>query len=181
MADTPTLAQFFTGWAEDGLSKDGLPHYRETVKIRLSRPPYLKLEREATEADFEEYSGPYALFQKEQQAKKKTPPSAGFPLVLWAAVSAAELQMLSARDVFTIEQLAKLSGRGANDGMPGELRDLADRAKKMIELSKEMGKYEAMVRDRDGQIAALKEQVTELRGTVQAQDGIINSLKARVA
>ncbi|MER8619172.1 hypothetical protein NKG99_20430 [Mesorhizobium sp. M1409] len=180
MSDTPTLARFFTGWAEDGVSKDGLPHYRETVKIKLSRPPYLQLEREATEADFEDYEGPYKLFLKEQQAKRKTPASEGFPLALWPVISAAELAMLAARDVYTVEQLAKLSGRG-NETMPGELRALAERAKKMIDMSKDIGRHEIIIREKDSQIEVLKEQVKELGSTIKAQDGIINSLRQKVA
>lgn len=181
MGDTPTLAHFFTGWADDGISKDGLPHYRETIKIRLARPPYLQLERVATEQDFYDYPGPYELFQKEQRSKKQSPTQAGFPLALWPVVSAAELAMLAARDVVTIEQLAKLAARRPDDGMPGELRLLAERAKKMIEMSKEVGRFEAMILDKDGQIAELIEQTKELRATIKAQDGIINGLKAKVA
>lgn len=182
MADTPTLARFVPGWEEHGRSKDGLPHFRETIKIILERPPYLLIERVATEDDFEAYAGPYALFQKEQKAKKKISPTEGFPLALWPVCSPAELQMLSARDIYTVEQLAKRTARGAaNEGMPGELRELAERAKKMIELTADVGQYEAIIRDKDGQIEALSEQVTELRNTVKAQDGLINSLKMRVA
>lgn len=181
MNDTPTLARFSDGWARNGTSKDGLPHYRATVNITLSRPPYLQIDREATEEDFAAYPGPYELFLKEQAGRKKaTGGKDGFPLALWPVVSAAELQMLSAREIYTVEQLAKLALRG-NENMPGELRELASRAKAMTDMAKEVGKFEAIISDLEGKNTALAEQVKELRDTIKAQDGVINNLKLRVA
>lgn len=180
MSDTPTLARFSTGWAKDGTSKDGLPHYRETVTITLSRPPYLQIEREATEEDFETYEGPYRLFQKEQAGKKRGPGKEGFPLALWPVVSASELMMLAARDIVTVEQLAKHAARG-DSNMPAELKELAQRAKAMTDMAKEVGKFESIISDLQAQNTALTEQVGELKLTIKSQDGIINSLKLKVA
>lgn len=181
MADTPTLVRFVTGWSASGLSEDGMPRYRETIKVIKERPPYLLVEGEATEQDFEDYPGPYALFQKEQAAKAASPTQSGFPLVLWPAVGAAELKMLSARDIVTVEQLAKRAARGAGDKMPAELKELAGRAQQMLAMAKDIGQYETRERDLTGQIEVLSEQVRELQTTIKTQDGIINSLKARVA
>jgi hypothetical protein len=181
MGDNPTLVRFITGWAQDGLGADGLPYFREVLKVVKSRPPYLQLEQVATEEDISDNADAYARFQKEQAAKKLTSVEGGFPLALWPAVGGAELQMLSARDIVTVEELAKWAGRRAEDGMPGELKELAKRAKAMVDMSKDIGKYEAIIREKDGQLEALVEQVKDLRSTIQAQDGIINSLKAKVA
>lgn len=180
MADTPTLVRFETGWAEHGSSEDGLPRYRETIKVIKERPPFLRVEREATEEDFEENVEPYRLFEKEQAAKAAKPTPTGFPLALWAAVGPAELKMLSARDIVTVEQLAKRA-RSSDDKMPPELKELAQRAEQMLAMAKDVGQYEVQIRDLKGQIEVLKEQVNELRSTVKTQDGIINSLKLRVA
>lgn len=181
MGDNPTLVRFITGWAQDGLSADGLPYFREVVKVVKSRPPYLQLEQVASEQDFDENPEAYAKFKKEQAAKKASNTEGGYPLALWPAVTAAELQMLAARDIVTVEDLAKYAGRRAEDGMPGELKELAKRAKAMTDMSKDIGKYEAIIREKDGQLEALVEQVKDLRSTIQAQEGIINSLKAKVA
>jgi hypothetical protein len=178
MSDTPALVRFVPGWTEDGVSEDGLPRFRETITIIKEVPPYLRVEYEATEADFEEYAEPYKLFQKEQQAKKATGGQEGYPLALWPVVSKAELQMLSARDIFTVEELAK---RRIDPAMPGELRELAERAKKMTEMTKDIGQFEAIIRKKDGQIGVLNEQIGELQNTIKAQDGMINMLKQRVA
>jgi hypothetical protein len=175
--ETQALAKFYLGWTEDGVSEDGLPRFKEQLCVKLAVPPYTALDRAATDDDIETYPGAYRLFEKEQVSiKRKT--GEGFPLVLWPAVNSAELQMLAARDIFTVEQLAKLAAKGAGkDKMPGELRELAERAQQMVELTKEIGRFEVIIRDKDGQIAALTEQVGELRASIKAQDAMINRLK----
>lgn len=182
MGDTPTLVRFVSGWTEDGVAEDGLPRYREAIKIIKSRPPFYESPpTEVTDQDIEENQMPYALFQKEQGAKKATPTASGFPLALWTAVSAADLKMLSARDIVTIEQLAKRAARGSDENMPAELKELAKRAQQMLEMTKDIGQYETLIRNLEGQVEALTEQVNELRTTIKTQDGIINSMKLRVA
>jgi hypothetical protein len=172
--ESQAIVRFVAGWAEDGTSEDGLPRYRETVRIIKSVPPLTQVQYEATEADFEENPGPYQLFLKEQGARLQQPVQNGFPLALWPVITPAQFKMLTARDINTIEQLAKLR---ADASMPGEFKELIERAKQMLALSANIGKFEAMIRDRDGQIEALTEQVTELRGTISAQNSMINSLK----
>jgi len=176
--ESQALVRFTQGWAEDGVSDDGLPRYRETVRIIKSVPPYTQVEYEATEQDFEENPGPYQLFLKEQGGRHLQPQNDGFPLALWPVISPAHFKMLAARDIVTIEQLAKLASRA---DMPGEFKELAQRAKEMIALSSELGKFEAILRDKDGQITALKEQVGELNATVSAQNSMINTLKMTAA
>jgi hypothetical protein len=180
--ESQALARFYQGYAQDGMSEDGLPRYRDVLMIKLAVPPYTQLEREATDEDIETYPGPWKLYEKEQATRKQLPETDGYPLALWPVVSPAELNMLAARDIYTVEQLAKLTARGANTaGIPGELKQLAERAKAMMEMSKDIGQFETIIRDKDGQLAVLKEQVDELRGTIKAQDGLINTLKLKVA
>ena len=179
--ESQALIRFTQGWAEDGVSPDGLPRYRETVRIIKSVPPYTQVEYEATEQDFEENPGPYQMFMKAEGARRLQPHQDGFPLALWPVVSVAQFKMLAARDIVTIEQLAKLADRRADDGMPGEFKELAQRAKQMLALSSELGKFEAIIRGQVGQIDALKEQVTELNATVSAQNSLINTLKMKAA
>jgi hypothetical protein len=182
MADTPTLVRFVEGWDEDGIGEDGLPRYRSTVKIIKARPPwYESPPTEPTEKDIEDNADPWRLFQKEQAAKGAQQTATGFPLALWTAITPAALKMLSARDIVTVEQLAKRAGRGADDNMPAELKDLAKRAQQVIDMTKNVGQYEVQIRDLEGQIEVLNEQVIELRNTIKAQDGVINNLKLTVA
>ena len=176
MNDTPTLARFHMGWIEDGIGRDGLPLYKEQLLITLDRPPLLRLERVASESDIEDYPGPYAIFEKQQAALK--PSEEGYPLVMWPPCTPPLFQMLAARGIATVEQLAKLAGRGGKeDTMPAEIRELAQRAVKLILMQKEVGKFEAIIREKDGELEALKEQVEEALKTIAAQKAIIDRLK----
>jgi hypothetical protein len=178
---TQALASFHDGYAEDGISTDGLPHYIPRLMITLSVPPYTLLTREANDEDFETYPDSYQLYKKQRRSAEVSHEE-GYPLVLWPAAGQAAIKMLAARDIYTVEALAKYSERGSGlEKMPGELRELALRAKAMIDLSAELGQFEVKLRDRDAEIAVLKEQINELRGTIKAQDGMRNALKARVA
>lgn len=179
---TQALASFFDGYQEDGVSPDGLPRYVPRLMITLSVPPYTMQTREADDEDFETYSDAYRDYEK-QRKSREIKQEEGFPLVLWPAANQAAIQMLASREIYTVEQLAKLADRAGakKDAMPGELRELAQRAKAMIELSAELGQFEAKLRDRDAEIVVLKEQVTELRGTIKAQDGQINAMRVRAA
>lgn len=180
MEESQAIVRFVAGWAEDGVSDDGLPRYRATVRVIKSVPPLTEIQRVASEQDIEENPGPYALFEKEQSARLLAPAPSGFPLALWPVVSPAQFQTLVARDIVTVEQLAKYAGR--RDGsVPGEFLELADRAKQMIALSSSVGKFEAMIRDLEGRIAALDEQAKEMGATISAQNALIATLKQQKA
>lgn len=178
MADTPTLVRFMIGYEADGVSEDGMPIYREVIKIILSRPPYLEVTQVATENDFEDHRDAYRLFQKEQAGLKKTGED-GYPLALWPAINPADLQSCLIRDIHTVEQLAKLSARGAGGTVPPSVLEVAKRAKRMIELQKETGKHEARITELEGQIGALREQNNEQRARIEANEILITQLSAR--
>lgn len=180
MEESQALIRFIPGWAEDGISEDGLPRFRETIRIIKSVPPYTEVQYEATEADFAENPGPYQLFLKVEGSRLQQPKSEGFPLALWPVVGPAHFKMLAARDINTIEQLAKLSTR-ADPTMPGEFKELADRARQMLDLSANLGKFETMLLDRERQLAAVSEQNLELKATISAQNSLIATLKMTAA
>lgn len=176
MNDTPTLVKFHMGYVENGIGRDGLPLYEAQLLITLDRPPLLRLERAATEDDIESYPGPYSVFQKQQAAIDQS--EDGYPLVMWPACTAPLFMMLSARGISTVEGLAKLAGRGGKeDTMPAELRELAQRAVKMISMQKDVGQFEAIIREKDGELEALKEQIEEALKTITTQKAIIDKLK----
>ena len=117
--ESQALVRFEPGWVEDGVSEDGLPRYREIVRIIKSVPPYTQVDYVATEQDFDENPGPYQAFQREQGARLLKPADDGFPLALWPVISPAQFKALAVRDVSTIQQLAKLGGR---PDLPGASR-----------------------------------------------------------
>jgi len=179
MNDTPTLVRFETGWEVSGVGSDGLPLYKANILIRMDRPPYLSVQRVAEPEDFDNHPLPFQMYQKERDAR--TPSYAeGYPLCMWPAVNEAEFKMLTDRDITTVEQLAGLAKRGAASNMPAEIRELAQRAAKLIELQKGAGKYEELLKARDGKIEALIEQVDEAARTIASQRTLIDTLKLRV-
>jgi hypothetical protein len=180
MSDTPTLVRFYSGWERDGNGPDGLPTFRETVRVRLDRPPFLSVEREAEEADIADHPQPYELYKKTCEARKGI---VGYPLTLWPACPPHIFQMCAARDIHTVEQLAQLvSKRRRSEAVktiPSEVIELADRAAKMVELQSKAGQYEELITDLQGQVDALKEQITEAAATISAQKTTIDTLKLK--
>ena len=174
MSDTPTLVRFYTGWKPSGVGSDGLPNYYETIMVRLDRPPYLSVQREAEPQDFEEHRLAFEVFQKEQASRKVTL-AEGYPLVLWPACTEPFFKMLADRDIYTVEQLA----RAKKDSMPAELKELADRAGELIKLQKGAGKYEELLRDREGRIKALEESLEEANKTIVGQKSLIETLRMK--
>lgn len=174
MADTPTLARFYTSWKPGGTGADGMPIYYEAICIRLDRPPYLSVQREAEPSDFEEHSMAFEMYRKEQTARKVTL-AEGYPLTLWPACTEPLFRMLADRDIHTVEQLA----RQKKNDMPAELKELAERAVKLVELQKGPGKYEELLRERDGRIAALEESLADAQKTILGQKSIIEALKTK--
>jgi hypothetical protein len=181
MSDTPTLVRFYSGWERNGNGPDGLPTFRQTVRVRMDRPPFLSIEREAEEADITDHPGPYELYRKTEEGLKEI---VGYPLVLWPACIPHLLQMCIARDINTVEQLAQLVSKKrrseAVKTIPPEIIELADRAVKMIDLQSRAGQYEELITEMQNQIEALKEQITEAVATVSAQKTMIETLKMKM-
>jgi hypothetical protein len=179
MSDHPALVHFYQGWANtQQISEDGMPIFIDTVMIQIERPPLLKLNREATKEDFTEHFEEYDAFKRSQAAKDASVGDAGYPLVYWPALSAAEVQMFAVRGIVTLEQLARLAG---NRDLPGNLATQALRAERLMDLQKNFGKYEAMLTERDAQLIEVQAQLTDARATISAQNAMIDTLKMRVA
>lgn len=181
MSDTPTLVCFFTGWEHEGTGPDGLPMYRQTVRIRLDRPPYLSLERVATDEDINDHPKPYELYKKIEKARADT---IGYPLAMWPACLPHIFEMCAARDIHTVEQLAQLVSKKRRSEtvkqVPADVIEAADRAARLIEMQGKAGQYEAIVTDLEGQLAAVREQLTEALATISAQKTLIDSMKIKM-
>ena len=182
MSDTPTLVRFYSGWERDGSGPDGLPLYRETIRVRMDRPPYLSVEREAEDSDFLDHAGPFELYRKTCEGRKTI---VGYPLALWPACPPHIFQMCAVRDIHTVEQLAQIVNRKrraeALKTIPPDIIEIADRAAKMIELQGRAGQYEEIVTNLEGQLAALREQFDEAITTIAAQKTLIDTLRLKAA
>ena len=182
MSDTPTLVRFYSGWERDGSGPDGLPLYRETIRVRMDRPPYLGIEREADEQDIADHPGPYELYNKTCEGRKTI---VGYPLALWPACPPHIFQMCAVRDIHTVEQLAQVVSKKrraeAVKTVPPDIIEIADRAVKMIDLHGKAGQYEEIVSNLEAQLAALKEQFDEAISTISAQKTLIDALRLKAA
>ena len=182
MSDTPTLVRFSPGWERDGSGPDGMPLFRETIRVRMDRPPYLSLEREAEEQDFIDHPGPFELYQKTCEARKQI---VGYPLALWPACPPHIFQMCAVRDIHTVEQLAQLVSKKrraeALKTIPPDIIEIADRAVKMVEMQGKSGQYEEIVTNLEAQLAALQEQFQEAIQTIAAQKTLIDALRLKAA
>jgi hypothetical protein len=172
--DVRALGRFAMGYQQDGVGDDGLPLYRETLMINIERPPTLKLERVAEEGDLIEFADEYAAFQKQQQTRKHAD---GYPLALWPVASRADVENCAARDIYTVQQLAALKG----DKYPPAVKELAERARHMVKLQQQTGKYEAIINGLEAERDQLMEQLKEAHASLSAQSSMINALKMRVA
>jgi hypothetical protein len=182
MNDTPTLVRFYSGWERDGNGPDGMPMFRETIRVRMDRPPFLSIEREAEPEDFLDHPGPYELYQKTCDAKKAV---VGYPLALWPACPPHVFQMCAVRDIHTVEQLAELVGKKrkteAAKTIPPDVLEVAERAVKMVELHTKAGQYEELVTNLTAELNAIKEQYTEAITTIAAQKTLIDTLRMKAA
>lgn len=179
MSDFPALIHFYEGWADaHQVSEDGFPTFKTTVMIQIERPPLLKLNREANREDFAIYRDEYDAFKKTIRARDPNVAEKGYPLVYWPALSPADVETFAARGVYTVEALA---ARADDSTLPGDLLTLALRAEQMLGMQQTFGKHEALLREREAELAEMVGQVKEMRTTISAQNALIETLKMRVA
>jgi hypothetical protein len=172
--DRKGLAKFSMGYVQDGIGEDGLPLYRERLMIACGRPPQTWIERAADDDDLVNFEDEYKSFQKHEAARKHAD---GYPLALWPVVGAADLENCAARDIFTVQQLAALKG----EQVPPPIRELAERARAMIKLQQQTGKYEAIIGGLTAERDQLAEQLKEAHQQLSAQNALIDTLKMKVA
>lgn len=182
MSDQVAFAKFEDGWEQDGVSKSGMPTFKPRLYIKLSKPPYLEVRREAEEEDLELYSEPYKLYQK-QKAGRDVDQIDGYPLALWPALSKAEFEQLIAHGITSVEQLAKIADRkGAVAAkVPEAILQLAQRAKRMVDLQKNGGQFEAVIEQLRAENATLQEELREARQALSSANATIGNLQNRIA
>ena len=177
MSDAPTLVRFYSGWETAGQGSDGLPLYKENIMHPVGSPALPVRDEGRRTGRFQRPSAAVRDCSRRNRRRARSDYTEGYPLALWPAVNEAEFKMLAARDIVTVEQLAKQSTRT----MPSELKDLAERAQKLIKLQGGAAKYEDLLRERDGRIAALEEQVKDQAVTIATQKTTIDALRMKAA
>src|SRR5262245_23525626 len=157
------FGRFFYGYRPTGqIDASGLPVQEQVLMIRKAVPPLTQIDAVATEQDFEDYAGPYKLFQKEQKGFDTADRQDGYPLALWPAINEADMRACFHHEIYTVEQLA-----AHRAPLPPSVDQARSRAKRMVELGKQKGRYEAVISELEGQIGALREANNELLARVQ--------------
>jgi hypothetical protein len=181
MGDNAALISFHRGWDTDGVDPDtGMPRYKPVVKITKAIPPTTEFTGLANEYDFAnpDYREAYEVFQNEEKGRTISPDE-GYPLVMWPALDPLEVKMCLQHGIYTVEQLAKLPAT-RSPAIPPSIMEVAKRAAKMVELMKTKGKYEVLITELEGQIAAVREDNNQMRATIQAQNQQLDMLRMRV-
>jgi hypothetical protein len=173
--DNIAIISFYEGWEEDGVGPDGLPLFKPVTRIRKAVPPYTQVDYVAVEDDYDEFPMQYQLFKKAQAARK--PAVEGYPLALWPVISQADYQNCVARDIVTVEQLAKLAQRRSTNDIPAPIIELAKRAAKMIELQSSVGRFETVITDLTAQRDQMAAELKEANATISAQNSLIGQLR----
>jgi hypothetical protein len=179
MSDNIAIIKFEEGWEQDGVGGDGMPLYKPVLKIRKSVPPCTEVCYVATPEDREEFPEAYRHFEKQQEGRR--PNVEGYPLALWPVIAPADYQNCAAREIYTVEQLAQLANKRSGNDIPPPVLELAKRAKKMIDLQKEHGRFEAVIEKLTGERDALAEDLKEAHATISAQNSMIARLQTRAA
>ena len=145
MSDNIALIRFVTGWVEDGVAEDGLPRYRETVKIIKTRAA---ADRRSTDrGDRGGFRGLRRAPTRCSRRSRRRASSAGRRRRLPAGAVAGGRRRRAEDAVGAATSSPSSSSPSCADAatttMPGEIRELAERAKQMIALAKEIGQFEA--------------------------------------
>lgn len=137
----------------------------EYIKIRVpgSRD---EVDRPSRPEDYTRFSPAYAAFKagdKEQVT--------GTPLKVWPRISEPQVEDLRHLKIYTVEQLASVADSNLQALGPGG-RSLRDEAKAFLELAAgaaPLSRMQAALDKRDEEVAALRQQVEDLRRALEKQ------------
>src|SRR5262245_31837168 len=178
-SDSHPIVRFEDGWEDDGIGPNGLPKFKPRLFVVFAKPPELVVRREAEDDDIEMYPEPYKLYQK-LKAGRDLKEIDGYPIVLWPALNKSEVDQLLGHGIMTVEALAKMAGRTGGK-TPAFILELASRAKRMLDMQKEGGKFEATIDELTRQRDALHAELTELRQQLAASNAALINLQNRLA
>lgn len=160
------FAKFYNRQVRTGDFDDhGLPVYvtRVYVKIRVVNS-FDEVDRMAERQDFERFKAEYEAFLREADRVKK-----GIPLNMFAFLDAAQIESCNMKDIFTVEELSKLSKeKAASFGLTTEV----EAAKKFLSYSKdnkEIAEANKKIEELEKQVAALQSENEELKRIKQGE------------
>jgi hypothetical protein len=119
--------------------------------------------RPATDADIKRFPVSYEAYQRGSEA-----PEAGLPVEHWPQVTTAEVKLLKAVNVKTVEQLAELPDSGLHRLGPGG-RGLKNRAAKFLATAGDNAALKARIQELERKIEALETPDARVGETAKEQ------------
>jgi cell division protein FtsB len=160
MEKKTVFARFYNKQIRTGeFDEHGLPVFatRVYIKIRVV-DSFDEVDRMADRQDMQRFAQEYEEFLKRAEKEKK-----GTPLNMFAFLSPAQIECCNIKDIYTVEELSKLTKEKAADL---GLIDEVEAAKKFISFSKDNKAIAAAnkrIAELETQLEALKAENAELR------------------
>ncbi len=140
----------------------GRPVFEEKIYItKIPADQFLKIDREATAADFEEFRAEYDQFIKTGESRVL-----GTPLDMWHAITETQRAEFKAAGLVTIEQVANMSDAMLQRYMGGG--DLRQKARVFVESGKDAEFVAKIKAEANAEIEALKAQMAEMKAMLEA-------------
>lgn len=141
----------------------GLPTYADMEFVTVSAPGQRETLIHTQATDYYQWRFPaeYKAFKDGQQAAVT-----GTPLSIWPYLKPSDVKALEHQGVRTVEQLASLS-----DSVKG-MQSLKARAKEFLAAAKDTAKAGVLqdeLAQRDAQLAAMQQQLDDLKAAIAAQ------------
>lgn len=162
-ATTRNYVKFYPKWKKNNFlsNKEGkeIGEYRDYVMIICPGQPKSEVHREVRDEDKREYRGEWTAYKEGKEQR-----ISGTPVELLPGLEQSRADSLKAIYIYTIEQLADVS-ESAKHAMGMGANELVNRAKGYLQKN-------------SAEVAALKQENTELRKIVETMQAQIAALGA---
>lgn len=159
------FVQFYYAPVKSGEDQNGVPVYDDVVHVIISVDTTNTVDRKARESDFERFPEQYEYFKKASATYE--PIEGQVPLEMWSMCTPAAIATLKARDIRTVEQLAKV-GSDMTKRMPPSVAALVASAKNYLAMAGSVNKNSKLADDLIETNKNLKEEVAVLRAELAA-------------
>lgn len=159
------MVRFYYAPVSAGEDENGVPVYDDAVFVTINVDATNTVERKARDTDFERFPDQYEYFKKSTAAYE--PIEGQVPLEMWSMCTPADVANLKARNIRTVEQLAKVSSDMLNR-MPPAAAALVTSAKNYLAMAGSVNKNSKFADDLIETNKHLKEEVSILRAEIAA-------------
>lgn len=154
------MVLFYYRAMETGKDETGIPIYDDRVFIQVTMDPTTTVDRPADEDDFQRFPDHYAHFLKSTAAY--IPIEGQVPLEMWPIATPADVASLKARDVRSVQQLAKVTPTQSKS-WPSHILALVEHAKSYMSVAGGAADTAKEVSTLRSTLADLNEEVSMLR------------------